>query len=217
MKTERALPIVLLYVFLWTLLTTYTIRLLGFVEIMGSVIDVVGESHFAVARKLLIGLSVLAYLYLLVDSYARIKKSSKLTRDETLFWQKILLLKPLSGITAFALRDSGTGSPRLIRATYYIRNGAFGLAVLCGIAVILLPVPWGGSLGLLFGGLYIAIITHFIFEPLIMLDAWRRDRKEWEESGYYRYFSSVKSILGYGEYFRKHFGKSGIQLKTSGK
>ncbi len=54
-----------------------------------------------------------------------------------------------------------------------------------------------------FVGIYMSIFFHLFFEPLIIAHAWQKGRKEWEKLNYYEYFSSVKSIFSYKEYFSK--------------
>jgi hypothetical protein len=128
---------------------------------------------------------------------------------EMTFWSKILMMKPLSGVTVYNYimnnGKKGAISKMLIRLVHNFRNLFFYASILALSAIFIIKKPDDIILLLFIVCLYFTLIFALIFEPLILIDACNRDKKEWAEFNYYEYFTQLKSIIGYSEYYKRHF------------
>lgn len=155
---------------------------------------------------------ILIYLFMLAVSYIELMKKKDMSEVDALFWKKILLIKPISGITAYqcCINIKPFNNRYLnwvIRISFNLRNISSLLAILSLLIIFALKEPNDAYLLIFIASCFIAITMHLIFEPLILIDACQRDREEWIRKDYYTYFAKIKSILGYGEYYKKYYGK----------
>jgi len=210
MKIIKNILIIFLYIGLFSSLTLYIMDLLIFLQLNENVANNIGR-QIKLALNISLVIMILTYLILLVISYYEICRENKLNKREANFWKKILVLKPISGVTAYHFcmykKNVNSNISSFIRFSYFLRKISFFLVILSIIALFLLHKPNPIILSFVIIGIYFSITMYLIFEPLILIDAWFKDREEWEKHNYYDYFTSIKSIIGYGEYYRNQFRK----------
>ena len=148
------------------------------------------------------------YLMLLIKSFFELGKSQSAESERNIkFWKQIIIFKPISGLAAFSFvfnADHEFRIKKYIRLSYYCRNILFFMLIGAIFIMFIDNDPNDMYLIAIIIGMLLSIFAHLIFEALILIDAWQIDRDLWNEKDYYSYFISIKSILGYKKYYKKH-------------
>ena len=208
MTFSKNILIILLYISLYNLLTLHLLELTAFIHVVEAItrksqylVDYIYDASLSIA--------IFIYLFLLVISYIDLSKKQALSESEVIFWKKILIIKPISGITAYRFcintKIASNKISSVIRLSYYLRNISFYSCVLSFLIFYVFDRQHQFFMAAMMLAIYIATIMYFVFEPLLLIYVWQRDKEEWKKVIYSEYFTSVKSILGYGEYFRNYF------------
>lgn len=208
MKITKAIALLLIYLFSYIVLTLYFVDILSFCMSM-PMIEPFNSLMLGIIRNISLLFFIIIYGLSLFVALIEINQNNFLNNNEKKFWVKVIFLKPLSGLSAYNFSinfkfESNKIIQKVIIFSHLFRTISIVTVV---ISIFTLFVIHSSNLSLvfLFFGVYFSIITHFIFEPFIITDGWSKGRSEWEKYDYYQYFSSIKSILGYNNYYRKYF------------
>lgn len=198
--------IIALYVSLFLLLAINTMKMMIFNE---SIDKAIISYSLGNLFNVLLWLLLCSYTILFIISYFETDKPHHFREIDTNFWKKILILKPFSGILAFNFcKKRNVKVDKIssaIKLSYYLKNTFFFTSVAFFLFLLIAEDPSDLLLITPIIGIHLAILMHFIFEPLILIDAWQRNKEEWQQLNYYEYFSSIKPKLNYSEYFKKYF------------
>lgn len=195
-----------LYISLFLLLSINAIKMSVFYSFANEAIVAYSLGYwFNVLLRFLVGI----YLTLLIMLYLEVSRFDHFEEMDAAFWKKILILKPFSGIFAFIFCKNKNikiyKMSILIKVLYYLKNIFFYTSLLFFLFMFLLKKPDDLFLIAAIIGIHSTIFMHFIFEPLVLIDAWNRSKEEWQDLNYYEYFLSIKPKLNYSEYFKRHF------------